>query len=238
MTESCRRRDQRVQPVFDPPPAIWQDRRGDAILTRTVRHTCARGALALAILAALVTGPPSAAVADAQSLDRQVEATLRSLYDTTPAARDLAGSAKGVLVFPEIARDNYVLGLQSGHGALLVGGKIVAHYTTTSVIYGTQAGVLPFGYALFLITDSALSRLNQSGGWEVGKDAGVVILPVGTTATPDGTMDRQTGTMDATAGTMTTRTRARADAYAFVIGDTALMTGVGMQGWKIIKANP
>ena len=57
----------------------------------------------------------SAAVADAQNLDRQVEATLRSLYETTPAARELAGTAKGILIFPEIARDNYVLGLQSGH---------------------------------------------------------------------------------------------------------------------------
>jgi lipid-binding SYLF domain-containing protein len=203
-----------------------------------VRHPYARGALDLAILAALLTGPWSVAVADAQSLDRQVEATLRSLYDTTPAARDLAGTAKGILVFPEIARDNYVLGLQSGHGALLVAGKMVAHYTTTSVIYGPQAGVLPFGYALFLISDSALNRLNQSGGWEVGKDKGVVILPAGRTAIPDGTMDTQAGAMNPTAGTMATRTGARADAYAFVIGDTAIMTGVGAQGWKIIKANP
>jgi lipid-binding SYLF domain-containing protein len=200
-----------------------------------VRHACARGAIALAILIALLSGSRSA---DAQSLDRQVEATLRSLYDTTPAARDLAGTAKGILVFPEIARDNYVLGLQSGHGALLVGGKIVAYYATTSVIYGMQAGVLPFGYALFLVTDSALKRLDQRGGWEVGKDAGVVIVPAGTTAMPDGTMDTQAGTMDATAGTMTTRTRARADAYAFVIGETAIMTGVGAQGWKIIRASP
>jgi len=222
---------------------LTQARRSDRIagvttLTRTVRHTCGRGALALAVLAALLTGPRSAAGADPQSLDRQVEVTLRHLYDTTPAARDLAGTAKAILVFPQIARDNYVLGLQSGHGALLQGGKIVAHYTTTSVIYGTQAGVLPFGYALFLITDSALSRLNQSGGWEVGKDAGVVILPAGKTAIPDGTMDTQAGTMNPTAGTMATRTGARADAYAFVIGDTALMTGVGVQGWKIIKASP
>jgi len=201
-----------------------------------VRH--ARAALALAILATLLTGPRSGAVADAQNLDRQVEATLRSLYETTPAARELAGTAKGILIFPEIARDNYVLGLQSGHGALLVGGKIVAHYATSSAIYGMQAGVLPFGYVLFLVTDAALNRLNQSGGWEVGKDAGVVIMPAGTATMPDGTMDTQAGTMDATAGTMTARTRARAEAYAFVIGDTSIMTGVGVQGWKIIKTNP
>jgi lipid-binding SYLF domain-containing protein len=121
---------------------------------------------------------------------------------------------------------------------LVVGGKIVAHYATSSAIYGMQAGVLPFGYVLFLVTDAALNRLNQSGGWEVGKDAGVVIMPAGTATMPDGTMDTQAGTMDATAGTMTARTRARAEAYAFVIGDTSLMTGVGVQGWKIIKTNP
>jgi lipid-binding SYLF domain-containing protein len=203
-----------------------------------MRRSRARRTLALVGLAALLTGPLWAAFAEAQSLDRQVEATLKSLYETTPAARELARTAKGILVFPEIARDNYVLGLQTGHGALLVGGKIVAHYTATSVIYGSQAGVLPFGYALFLVTDAALNRLNQSGGWEVGKDAGVHIMPAGTATLPDGTMDKQAGTMDAAAGTMTNRTKARGEAYAFVIGDTSIMTGVGVQGWKIIKAGP
>jgi len=189
-------------------------------------------------MAALLAGPLWAAGAEAQHLDREVEATLKSLYETTPAARELARTAKGVLVFPEIARDNYVLGLQTGHGALLMDGKIVAHYTATSVIYGSQAGVLPFGYALFLVTDAALNRLNQSGGWEVGKDAGVLIMPAGTATLPDGTMDKQTGTMDATAGTMTSRAKARGEACAFVIGDMSIMTGVGVQGWKIIKTSP
>ena len=206
--------------------------------SQTLRPSCARGTLALVGLAALLTGLLWAAVAEAQNLDRQVEATLKSLYETTPAARGLARAAKGILVFPEITRDNYVLGLQTGRGALLMGGKIVAHYTTSSAIYGMQAGVLPFGYALFLITDAALNRLNQSGGWEVGKDASVVIMPAGVATIPDGTMDTRAGTMDATAGTMTARTRARAEAYAFVIGDTSLMTAVGVQGWKIIKINP
>jgi len=44
--------------------------------------------------------------------------------------------------------------------------------------------------------------------------------------------------MEATAGTVTNRTKAGGEAYAFVIGDTSLMTGVGVQGWKIIKINP
>jgi hypothetical protein len=43
--------------------------------------------------------------------------------------------------------------------------------------------------------------------------------------------------MKATSGTMASRTTARPDTYAFVLGETGLMTGVGRQGWKITKAS-
>jgi hypothetical protein len=94
---------------------------------------------------------------------------------------------------------------------------------------------LPFASILFLMTDSALSRLEHSGGWEVGKDPRVDVLPAGTPETSN--MDTQGGTMKATSGTMAPRTTARPDTYAFVLGETGLMTGVGRQGWKITKAS-
>jgi hypothetical protein len=94
---------------------------------------------------------------------------------------------------------------------------------------------LPFASILFLMTDSALTRLEHSGGWEVGKDPRVDVLPAGTPQTS--TMDTQGGTMKATSGTMASRTTARPDTYAFVLGETGLMTGVGRQGWKITKAS-
>jgi lipid-binding SYLF domain-containing protein len=49
-------------------------------------------------------------VADAQSLDRE-------------AAGDLAATAKGILAFPDISRENCVFGVQSGNGALLIGAR-------------------------------------------------------------------------------------------------------------------
>jgi lipid-binding SYLF domain-containing protein len=202
-----------------------------------VRQTCAR-TLVLAVLVALSTSPGTIVVAEAQSLDLEVVATLRSLYESTPAARDLAPAAKSILVFPEIFRENYVFGVQSGNGALLIGGKIVGYYTASSIACGLQAGMLPSGRVLFLMTDSALSRLEQSGGWEVGKDPRVVVMPAGATETPDGNMDTQAGTMDATSGTMAPRMTVRPDTYAFVLGETGVMTGVGREGWKITKANP
>src|SRR4029450_8553811 len=134
---------------------------------RAMRQTYARYVLVLAILAAIPAGPGAAVAARAQSLEREVEATLRSLYETTPEARELAPAARGILVFPDILREDYYynFGIQSGNGALLVGGKVVGYYTATSITDGLQAGALPFASILFLMTDSALTRLELSGGW-------------------------------------------------------------------------
>jgi len=199
--------------------------------------TAARLALVLALswMVAVISWP--ALVAEAQTLDEEVEAALRELVDTTPAARNLLPTVKGIVVFPNIFRENYAFGVQSGYGALIVGGKVVGYYSTTSIAYGFQAGVLPFGYALFLMTEAALSRLGQANGWNVGRDPGVAILPTGTPQKPD-RMDTQGGTMDATGGTLTRRPTARTDTYAFILGDTDLMTGVGMEGWSIVRVTP
>src|SRR5499433_481590 len=106
----------------------------------------------------LVSPLRSPSQAGAQSLEGHVQSTLRYLYETTPAARQLARAAKGILVFPEIARDNYVYGLlQSGSGALLVNGRIVSYYEVSSVVYGMQAGVLSFAGVLFLMSDDSLT---------------------------------------------------------------------------------
>jgi len=193
----------------------------------------ARVALAFALLGTLL----AASRVGAQSLEAQVQSTLRGLYETTPAARQLARTAKGILVFPEITRDNYVFGLlQSGSGALLVNGRVVSYYEISSVVYGMQAGVLSFAGALFLMSDDSLRRLDHGGGWEVGKDGSVVVVAAGSGAMPESTLNTQTGTMESTGGTMASHAKGRADVYAFVIGETSLMTGIDREGWKIVKA--
>ena len=199
--------------------------------------TAARLAVVLALSWIVAVIPWPALVAEAQTLDEEVESALRELVDTTPAARNLLPTVKGILVFPNIFRENYAFGVQSGYGALIMGGKIVGYYSTTSIAYGLQAGVLPFGYALFLMTEAALARLGQATGWNVGRDPGVALLPAGTPQKPD-RMDTQGGTMDATGGTLTRRPTARTDTYAFILGDTDLMTGVGMEGWSIVRVTP
>jgi lipid-binding SYLF domain-containing protein len=197
----------------------------------------ARPALVLVLAWIAVAIPWPALMAEAQTLDEEVESALRELLETTPAARNLWPTAKGIVVFPNIFRENYAFGVQSGYGALITGGKIVSYYSTTSIAYGLQAGVLPFGYALFLMTEAALARLGQANGWNVGRDPGVAILSTGTPEKADA-MDTQGGTMDATGGTMSRRPTARTDTYAFILGDEGLMTGVGMEGWSIVRVTP
>jgi len=63
------------------------------------------------------------AVARAQSLGAEAEATLRSLYESTPAARALGPTAKGILVFPNIFSENYALGGQALQSATLHDGE-------------------------------------------------------------------------------------------------------------------
>jgi len=201
-----------------------------------VRHAFARVAFAFALLGTLLATPWSASRVGAQSLAAQVQYTLRGLYETTPAAGQLGRAAKGVLVFPEITRDNYAYRLlQSGSGALLVNGRVVSYYEISSIVYGMQAGVLSFAGALFLMSDESLRRLDHGGGWEVGKDGSVVFLAAGSGAMPESTLNTQTGTMESTGGTMASRAKGRADVYAFVIGETTLMTGVDREGWKIVQ---
>jgi len=95
--------------------------------------------------------------------------------------------------------------------------------------------VLSFAGALFLMSDESLRRLDHGGGWEVGKDGSVVFLAAGSGAMPESTLNTQTGTMESTGGTMASRAKGRADVYAFVIGETTLMTGVDREGWKIVQ---
>jgi lipid-binding SYLF domain-containing protein len=197
----------------------------------------ARAPLVLALALAMLTSPCGAGTADAQSLDSEVDATLKTLYETTPAARELAGRARGILVFPEIFREPVVVRVQSGNGALLAGGRIVGFYTASSIVYGLQPGALPFASVLFLMTDAAVNRLEQRGGWEVGKDPAVVVMSAGAAEMARGTLDTQAGTMQSTSGTFATRTIAEPDTYVFVLGDAGLMTGVDREGWRITKAS-
>ncbi len=155
----------------------------------------------------------------AAEIDKKVAAALESLYAGSPVARDLAKTAKGILVFPDVIKAGLVVGGQYGEGALLVNGKTAGYYNTVAASYGLQAGAQGFGYAMFLMNDAAMQYLDKSEGWEVGVGPTVVVMDEGM------------------AKTMTTTT-AKDDIYAFIFDQKGLMAGLGIQGSKISKINP
>jgi len=176
-------------------------------------------AVILAVVGMTLLGPDPAMAASAAGIDRDVDAALLNLYETTPAAKALAEKAKGILIFPNIVKAGFVVGAQYGNGALLKGGSKVGYYNIVAASYGLQAGVQSFGYAMFFMTDFALNHLENSAGFEVGVGPSIVVVDAGV------------------AKTLTTTT-GRDDVYAFIFGQQGLMAGLGLQGSKITKINP
>ncbi len=162
--------------------------------------------------------PNPVLAASGAELNREAAAALQTLYEKTPAAKQIGEKAKGILVFPSIIKAGFIVGGQYGEGALRKGGKTVAYYNTVAGSYGLQAGAQSFGYALFFMTDSALKYLDKSGGWEIGTGPSVVIVDEGT------------------ARALTTTT-AKSDVYAFFFDQKGLMAGLGLQGSKISRIN-
>lgn len=155
----------------------------------------------------------------AAQIDRDVDAALAKLYETTPSARHLAARAKGILVFPNVLKAGFIGGAQYGKGALRENGRTSGYYNIVAASYGLQAGAQSFGYALFFMNDAALSHLNSSRGLEIGVGPSIVVVDEGM------------------ARTLTTRTL-REDVYAIIFGQRGLMAGLGLQGSKISRINP
>jgi lipid-binding SYLF domain-containing protein len=176
-----------------------------------MKYMRAAAVLALAVFT-LVNVP---AVAD-DGFDADAKAALQKLYDSEPAAKLIGEKAKAVLVFPNIVKAGFIVGAQYGEGALLVNGKVTAHYNSVAASYGLQAGVQAFGYAMFLMTDNALQYLHKSDGWELGVGPSIVIVDKGK------------------AKSLTTTTL-QDDVYAFIFDQKGLMAGLGLQGSKITK---
>ena len=172
----------------------------------------------LTVLISLVHGG-SAVAGSAREIDAAVDEAIRDLYAANSDAKALASSAKAILVFPDVVKAGFIGGVQFGEGALRSGNRTLGYYNTTAGSYGLQAGVQKFSYALFFMSDSALSYLNNSQGWEVGTGPSVVIVDTG-------------------AAKALTSTTLHKDVYAFFFDQSGLFAGLGLQGTKITKINP
>ena len=189
-------------------------------------HTIATAALLATgslVLSHCANGPVTnlnASSVNPRQLAADSRAALKDLYRVNPAARRMGSRAKGILVFPSIAKGGLMVGGMAGNGSLIRNdGSIRDFYQTAGVSYGLQAGIQEFGYALFLMDDSAFANLNRTGGWEIGSSPSLVIVDEGMAASlSTTTMNRGT--------------------YAFFFNQRGLMGGLGLQGSKITRIQP
>jgi len=154
--------------------------------------------------------------ASADDLTSQSAAALRQLVAQNPAAAKCKSRAVAVLVFPDVVKAGFIFGAQGGKGILFVHGQPNGRYRTVAASYGLQAGVQKYGYALFLMNQSAMNWVNNTRGWEIGTGPSVVIVDKGM------------------ARSFTTDTM-HSGIYAFTFDQQGLMAGLGLLGSKIMR---
>jgi lipid-binding SYLF domain-containing protein len=180
-----------------------------------------RSLIALTLAAASIVSMNAmnlANAATAEDLDMDSQQALQTLYKAQPVAETLSRTAKAVLVFPNVIKAGLVFGGSYGEGEMIEDQKVVDYYNSVTGSWGLQAGAQSYGYAVFLMTDKAISYIKKSKGWEIGVGPTVVVVD------------------DGVARNLSTSSL-KDDAYAFIFSQQGLMAGVSIEGTKISRIN-
>lgn len=159
-----------------------------------------------------------ASAATAEDLDKDSRQALVTLGNSNALAKSLAQSAKAVLVFPNIVKAGFVFGGSYGEGVLIESSRTVDYYNSVTGSWGLQVGAQSYGYAIYLMSDKAVSYLKESDGWEIGIGPTVVLVDEG--------MAKNLSTSSL-----------QDDAYAFIFSQQGLMVGLSIEGTKVSKIN-
>lgn len=180
----------------------------------TSRSSFLKSILFAGLAALALAGRP--AFAQDSALEADASAALKHLYATSPSAKTLGETARGVLVFPSVTRLGFIVGAQGGDGVLFQKGKVAGHYNTGAMSVGLQAGIQSYGYALFFMTEADLKYLKSTKGWSIGTGPTVVIADAGA-AKDISTLTGQQGV------------------YGFIFDQKGLMAGIALTGQKITR---
>ena len=175
--------------------------------------------IGLAIVVALGATTITWAAATKKDIDSKVDAALARFYKEVPRGSELTGSAKGVLVFPNVVKAGFGIGGEYGTGALRVSGKTNGYYSTTAASVGLQIGAESKSIVLCFMTDEALASFVASKSFEIGVDGSVAMINAG-------------------AGGAIDTTTAKAPVLGFVFGRAGLMANISLEGAKISTIDP
>jgi lipid-binding SYLF domain-containing protein len=139
--------------------------------------------LALALALALVTQlMATKSVAQTKAvLDAAVPETVRQFNLLDPRHEELARSAAGILIFPQITKGGIALASEYGEGALQIQGTTVDYYSFASASVGLTAGMATRSEIILFMTADALDNFKKSKGWSIGADTGIAVISKGMT---------------------------------------------------------
>jgi lipid-binding SYLF domain-containing protein len=168
-----------------------------------------------AVLVALFLSANQVHAASASEIDHEVDQTLKA-FQQIKGAKAFLPIAKGVLVFPKVYKAGIGIGGEYGEGALRVGGKTVAYYSTAAASIGFQLGAQAKSIVVIFTDESALNKFRNSKGWEVGVDGSVVLVDLG-------------------AGKEVDTTTIKDPVIGFIFGQKGLMYNLTLEGSKFTK---
>ena len=165
---------------------------------------------------ALGLAPRESEAASAAALEADAHAAMERFYDQIGGARELAGKAEGILVFPSIVKAGIGFGGEYGEGVLYVRGRPNAYYNTVSASVGFQLGVQTRTVIIMFMTPEAYRSFRRTKGWKVGVDGSVAIITVG-------------------AGGSVDTARITAPVVGFILDPMGLMYNLTLEGTKISR---
>lgn len=158
----------------------------------------------------------AAVAASKQEIDANVREAIANFYKHTSAGRELAHKASGMLVFPDVVKAGIGIGGEYGEGALLVGGKTVAYYSTAAASIGFQLGAQVKSQVILFMNPKVLGEFRKSDGWKAGVDGSVALATLGA----GGAIDTET---------------AKQPIIGFIFSNKGLMYNLTFEGSKITR---
>jgi len=132
----------------------------------------------IAIVAAMLF--TTAVSADtAEEIDRDADKTLEVFKESIDGAEVFLTQSAGFLVFPRVVKAGFVIGGETGEGALRIGGKTVDYYRTSAGSIGLQAGAQAKSIVIAFMTPGSLEKFRNSKGWKAGIDGSIAFIDMG-----------------------------------------------------------
>ncbi|MBM5812427.1 MAG: hypothetical protein FJ191_10760 [Gammaproteobacteria bacterium] len=136
-------------------------------------------AVTLLCVLLLATAAPAGA-ASREQIDAEVREATSTLYQHSSSAKELAGRAAGMLVFPRVVKGGIGIGGEYGEGALLIGGRTAGYYSIVGGSIGFQLGLQRKSEVILFMSQRELDKFRNRDGWKAGVDGSVALATLGT----------------------------------------------------------